>query len=495
MIAGRIHSIILGITLLSYTASCRTLVEIADPPSVTKRVSITAAYFKDMDTSFSVTKGDTIQLVASAPDEIPADPSISGLSLSNKDDSLGRGASIERTSTGISLILGDDPRLKIGGIFGASDKFGFSPSGISAGTNTVDIQDERITTIAAAFDAEYRSKKTTISDWASLGEGFNYYYLSNYLEGLISIFEATGNETYLQDLMQYADEMLADAKDLNGDGYLDYHTYYESDGKIILNKPDVQLYDWRGFRPIARLMRVLGADSSLKAKYATSYQRYSDFVRKHLVEKWSDKYSNKVLALPMYYEKEGLIHRVAHMGDILVDFYLADSSLMGLEGLSSVASGVKAQLRTGKNDSYEWNILYKDNAAIIRDYSSISGVSDVSHASGTVSFIVAEAVQTQLVFNASDLDKLVNTLLLIIRDETATDTQKWLRDFVDGGVSTVKPYSYGLVNLADGWIKLGVYNSDVQRLMDLLFSKGKTGSYRLQYLGNLAKNYQYARWY
>jgi hypothetical protein len=456
--------------------------------TTTEGARIERATYEDADSSYGVNAGDRIVIELGATSAL-ASLRLEDIRLALQGDSFGRSPKLEPSGPHAATItLGAQPRLKIGGRFAAGRSTEGAASGVSLRDSTpVDIQDARVLDLQKKFDAELENARPQIERWANSGNAFYYYYLSNQLEGLISMAEASHDERYLKLAMGYIDRMLDSGRDADGDGYLDFKTTGDN-----LDKYNVALYDWRSFRPVARIARVIQSDNVWRGKYEDKMKRYRTFIDHDVIEKWS-KTRSKAKGLD-WFEDDGLIHRLAHFGDILVDSYLATGSADQRRMLVEVATKVKKQIKVSQRDAkaVEWNKLFKNSGPIIRDYAGMKGVSDTSHASGTVAFVAADALGPKAVFAEADLQRLSYTLLHVLWNGSMDNPQ--FADFVDGGMHPKRANEYGDRNLADGWMKLGQFDSTVQKVMMVAMDASGGDRYRLQAIGNLARNYAKAGW-
>lgn len=454
------------------------------PNKSLKNTRVCRVYYTDTNQSFSVDAGDTLHIPFSTVEQTSLD--FAALALTPSAYTLGtKGVLLMKKEQEWVVTLGEEVSLNLGHVPGHATS---ATLAIGLEQKTMcEIVDGRIEALIPSFDKTLEKYKLRMNEWASSENGFNYYYLGPYLEGLISMSEATGDIGYLTLALSMSMMIINSGKDLNGDGYLDFRV----EGKG-LDKPDVALYEWRGFRPLARLARLLHGVTWLDEHQLKDADTLSDFVRTNIVEKWSKNFS-KAKGID-FFEDDQLIHRASHMGDILVDVVALDDGGPFQDSLKTLGLAVKNQIRrsTRQTGAVEWNILYGNSGGILRRYNTLRGVADTSHASGVVSFVVSDAMLTQEVFNRQDLQRLANTLKTVIWNGDLNKPA--FADYVDGGTNKQKPNTYGARNLSDGWVKLGVMDPEVQKLMARTQEVGIQRPNQLQFIGNLARNYRYATW-
>ncbi|MFK8016105.1 MAG: hypothetical protein AB8G17_11780 [Gammaproteobacteria bacterium] len=406
------------------------------------------------------------------------------------------------------IYLGADPHLRVGGYAVQDDDTPGRPSGLRIGaTGFADLADRRVRNLSLAHDRYLNSYFPRVLERANRADACeDNYPLSLDLEGLLSMFEATRANRYLIKSMDIADAMLAQAADYDDDGYLDFKTT-RNPQKPEETRFNVALCDWTAGRAIARLSRVLRTDTQLAGRYRQRAARYQRYVEHDLLEKWSSKLgpANAAMHLPtgVYpVEQDTLIHRVAHFGEIAIDASMgrggADVHQIIGEQLQRVCNDLEDSKRHA--GAVEWDIFMrsrKAGVAIERKYGRpYDQLSDTSHANGTVAFVLAAHLHAnQRCAGRPAIDQLITTFLKVIVRKSSTDPATYqFSDFVDGGLLTDgdPPFSLGKY-IEDGWIKLGEVDAEVQRVVQSFFKTDKP-VHRLQYQGNLARNYALARW-
>lgn len=407
------------------------------------------------------------------------------------------------------IYLGSNARLRIGGIAEASRTARDSPSAlVIEGFGIVDLGDRRVRNLQRAFDNIYRKYQPIISKRAHSADScLDSYYLSYSLEGLLSMYEATRSNDYLEQAMHYIDSMLASAADLDGDGYLDLEgtTHTLNDNKPTFN---ISLCDWKAGRPVARLARLMDESPELSERYSRKRLQNRSIVDKHLVRKWAEalNQSDGQMFFPngVYFaEVDTLIHRVGHYGDIVVDAWVATGEPDFEPLLDSLMARVCTDLQDSKRHpgAVEWDIFIRPKRSgrdIVRLYGKpYDQISDTSHANGTVSFLVAAVLRAnRRCANRDVLGDLAFTFREAIATppNTAGNTAYRFADFVDGGLleDGQTPYSIGRF-IEDGWLKLGEVDPEIQAIAQSFYDNGEP-LHRVQFLGNLARNYALASW-
>ncbi len=175
--------------------------------------------YVDSDDSYSVNSGDRLNLPSEDPDAGPFDDSIV---LARENDTLGRGHRLKRDTQGLwQVALGADPVLMIGNPVRMDSAAG-SRSLLNPLGDACDLIDARLEELVPLFETAVARRTKLMQQWAAGGNASYYYHLSNYLEGLTSMYEATRMLRYLELAVNHIGQTISSGKDLDDDGYYDY---------------------------------------------------------------------------------------------------------------------------------------------------------------------------------------------------------------------------------------------------------------------------------
>ena len=407
------------------------------------------------------------------------------------------------------IYLGSGVRLTAGGHAAFDNTKPGEASGVwVSGAGLLDIADQRVGGIKLAFDRYYDTYRARVLQRARMGDScLQNYALSYDLDGLLAMYEATRFRRYLEEAMYFVDILIEKTADQDSDGYLDFRGTTHTLNK---NRPtfNVALCDWKAGRPVARLARLIDEDPDLVERYAARQESYRTFVDRHLVEKWSAALNvhEQDMYMPesvYFVESDDLIHRIAHYGDIVSDAWIATQDEEQGRVLDGVLSRVCADLVSSDRHpgAVEWDVYMEGpraTPAITRRYGQpYDGIGDTSHANGTVAFLISAVLRGGKRCEGREiLDDLAFTFRNVITQRVGGGGEPNYRfaDFVDGGVLTdgQPPYSVGRF-IEDGWLKLGEIDPEVQAIAQNFYDENGP-LHRLQFLGNLARNYALARW-
>ena len=115
---------------------------------------------------------------------------------------------------------------------------------------------------------------TSISD-----DAVRMYFVWPAIDGLLSLYEATGNAEYVGHAVSWSNRYRGMGTDEDGDGYLDWDSSW-IEGK---NHGHVE---WRAADGIARTVALIRTDPRLEA-YRSDGEVLLPFLEKHVWEKWT----------------------------------------------------------------------------------------------------------------------------------------------------------------------------------------------------------------
>jgi hypothetical protein len=346
-----------------------------------------------------------------------------------------------------------------------------SSSAVSNANNTTKCltkaQKAKIQELKNRFDNMYVQSKAM--QQASAGSSYEMYHLSAKMGGLVAMYEATGDEKYVQYLLELSEAYVKSGKDRDRDGYLDWTCDNNSD----FNHTH---YEWRGARGIAQTIQLVKTNPKL-SKYSSRADQLTRFIDKHVWEKWSNGVKRSLGA-----SSNGKIdvqrepHFIARLGTIAVHMYQATGDKKYLDFTQKQSQRLKEFLnQTSKGSTYAWTLAIGN-----------STVSDSSHAADVAEFMV-DAYQQGIVFNKHDIQKAVNT----VRSNWNKSMSKPLFKMNLDGSGGYNPASDGEY-FTRGWAALAQYDTQLQQIyQSWLNAGGHKQAPTLNVQGYLAKAYAY----
>jgi len=322
------------------------------------------------------------------------------------------------------------------------------------------------------------------------------YALGPPLSSLISIYEATQDDAYIEYALINSENLILEMSDVDGDGHKEWPGTWDHDGDISTENRASCLNTHRGVRQIARLVRVIKNDDYLDSLYGDRADAVVNILNYDVVNNSAcHRYFDE-------FDLHGVHHMVSHPTLILLELYLIDenfelwSELEGrdvtyLEIIEDKADLMRDTMFAQPDDerAVAWgstscvhlNYSYPDcynysiNAAERCDDSlgnNYCGPSDISHSENVV-FAASELYRSGF-FDRADIESLEYTLMNKIWDKNVSDPN--FADFLDG---TIEPYGaayYGTApafvepiigsRLAPGWIGLGAYDDEIQKIVE-----------------------------
>jgi len=312
------------------------------------------------------------------------------------------------------------------------------------------------------FDAQWQQDR---SHAYSLANGKNrkseYYNLSYYIDGLSSIWQATGDNDYLETALDIIEITVDDAKSVGG-GYL---------GWPSSNGTEIALWDSYYWRHVATLLRVMHKSPSIKSKYKSIYNKLLSFSEKHIWDRYEED------TLKNFYRSK--THMASHWARIGMELYVITKKQKYKKVFDNISFGkmvdhpsnLRNQLRPNpKNSSaYAWNLDWGTTGS--------SSIQDTSHGGAIVQFWVL-AYENGMYWNRNDTKALLKTVDIVWPE---SDPQN-IRLNVDGSGGTAPG------GRLHEWLVLGRYDQKLQNRIKKDYNKKHLAYFGSQILGIAALN-------
>lgn len=315
---------------------------------------------------------------------------------------------------------------------------------------------------------------THTNDWLprSLSlDSYQFYNLGYAIDGNTAMYRATGKTQYLDRALLYVNNMVKNAKvssSLSTSRYKDSYLGWTSKESGTLGQ-EVPLWESYCWRYVTRMLRVIRETPTLYSNptYRSQYDRLLAFTERNIFEKWYKRNANNNVY-------RGRTHMAAHWAYIAMDLarMTTDSTKKALyqtvytninRRLPNYASSMRQQLKPHPKNpaAYYWSAVWGSTA--------LPG-QDCPHGNGVISYI-AEAHDAGIEFTNDDMRKFIATLTTVVWPTTGK-----YANFVDGS-------GLGGGWFSDGWMKLGRYDANLQRRLEV-HNVGRT----VQFYGNGALN-------
>jgi hypothetical protein len=280
---------------------------------------------------------------------------------------------------------------------------------------------------------------------ASINKGVGYSYSTDsgilawgesyILSSYVQMYRDTGNTAYLDNFMYQANRVLANARDVVGNGYLGWaSTRYSTDQSLT----EYMVHDAMITAPMAEFAYVIHGRSVLQSKFGASANTYVNFIENEILPKWDPYYQmiSDVSGTYIFpYDNSTSLpgNSVPHnwnaaMGTVYLWLY-------GINGNSDFYDRATQLATTFKNNlslqdigpSYVWN--YAD-PLLPGDTISNQIVEDTSHANQEIAFATL-AYRMGIVFNGADMQYFENTLTQVMWNQSINSPV--IRSQVNGG--------------------------------------------------------------
>jgi hypothetical protein len=318
------------------------------------------------------------------------------------------------------------------------------------------------------FHRYWRSERPRAMAMSRSADSWDHYNVSYSLDALTAAYQATGDVDYLDDALTMVDNVMASARpssSLPGSDFRDSFRGWASSQEGGDEVPLYESYFWRYATSLLEVIhqtRRLDGDAAVQRRYAASLA----FAQRNIVQKWVHRGAGNAIY-------RSRTHMAAHWAMIAANLSVltTDPSLRAQyrriitsidRMLPNYPSSLRRQLRPNPKDrdAYFWSDVWG---------SSSRPGQDVSHGSGVIAYVVT-AHDLGIDWTQKDIDRFVELL-----DRVVWPRNGLVTEFVDGSGT-------GNGWLADGWVKLGRYDADLQRRIE------RHGVQNDQFLANGALN-------
>ena len=290
------------------------------------------------------------------------------------------------------------------------------------------------------------------------------------------MFEATGARGYLDRALELVTNMTADAKPSRSLGRRTFHDAYRgwiSQLPAVAGQ-EVPLYESYSWRYVCRLLTAMRSHPTVNAdaRYRPRYYSALAFTEHHIFDKW---YSRGLHAY-IYRDNTNMASHWAYIALHLGRLTTSRSRQLRCEkihtniavtGLPNYGgTSLKRQLSAGSTTHrpYRWS----ENWGVVG-----RAPQDVAHANAEVAYIV-EARTLSTIWTDADIERLSLTLTEVIMPRRPA--------YVDGT-------GRGTGWIADGFVKLGRFSPQVQRMLRNYHPQGQA-----QYIAAMAVNARRLGW-
>jgi hypothetical protein len=321
------------------------------------------------------------------------------------------------------------------------------------------------TTYQPFFDAVYAANATWMDGQAASGNGAVYYSFSYILGGTLAMFEGTKNTKYLDTTFRWAETMIAAARIVDDHGKKNWAGTWLSpwaDARIAYMLEDLQ-----ASTELARLARITLTDATLSGTYGPRAQKVYRFVKDHVVDKWLFTRDTDSWFLGIASDESKFYSdKVTFIVRLLLDLQRIDGNTTYASLAAQLLEEFKNRLAPHSASSLIWDLPVAGNAP------------DTSHAN-RIPYMLSEAYDAGMRITSKEIDGVSNLLTGVIWDRSTSSPR--FTNFIDGNNDSVfgRP-AWGNGQIYSGWVTLGAYDADVQRVarstLDAIISGARNAS-------------------
>jgi|GEM_PF-4706523 len=311
--------------------------------------------------------------------------------------------------------------------------------------------------------------------------GWNLYNLQLPMDGVLSMYEATGDVEVLDRAIEYTTLVMESAHVIeNGhyerDGFLDWEAI--SGGRPQSKRWGNMLYDFQYGSMMSRLARIIHEDPTL-AEHEDVQEfgdRLTHFVDEQIVFKWLDARGQRDW-LESFFDRGYWSDKATHITTLC-------NNMTQIMGAASSCDG--AHLTLGEQFK-NLLVVQDDGVYLWGQYDPFVGgyfnlAPDTNH-ENRVATMISQLGADNVVFDETDIEHLGKTFTERIwnrrtdwEDGASVQESPWFHNYIDGSDEQYRNYIYtegseGMNGfIFDGWVRLGEFVPEVQEAGDALLS-------------------------
>jgi hypothetical protein len=338
------------------------------------------------------------------------------------------------------------------------------------------------------FDATLAANQATLNSIVKSGDSAQYYNMQYALDATISMYEATKDTSYLKQALSWADTMVSKATIIDNQGYANWSGTWHS--PFSATPISLELNEIQGSVELSRLARLILTTPSLNAVYGPQAWTIFNFVKTDIVDK--DIFARDNAAYPpkgqLFSDTNALLMRM--LQDIVAvepGAYATTTNWQALYTTKPSGNGPYkisySQLLQAWENEFQ-SRFSADGGGLIWDkglswYNRGYTAIDTSHANRypdmvTYTYNVGNA------FSLADIQGMGTLLTKVMWNGSFASPE--FTNFIDGSNKTFynypakaptssaprPPWNNGLIY--SGWVTLGQYDPQVQKVADAVLS-------------------------
>ncbi len=171
------------------------------------------------------------------------------------------------------------------------------------------------------FDNKWKLDSVMMQNKSLSGDSWELYQVSQSIDGLISMYRATKNENYLDNVIILINNIISTAKiskDLKRSQFLDYYYGWENRTNPFLKNdgkeyPLYESYCWRNITLVLRVMYI-APEILNKKKYKSFFDKTLMFTEVNIFNKWEARGRGHIYRTNM--------HMFSHWARISMDLWI-----------------------------------------------------------------------------------------------------------------------------------------------------------------------------
>jgi hypothetical protein len=298
-----------------------------------------------------------------------------------------------------------------------------------------------------------------------------YYRLAYHIDGLVQIWQATGDNYYLEECLGLIYMTLDDARPVTG-GYLGWSSANNPDGHALWDS-----YYWRFVATLTRIMHqspsLLKIENKRGGTYQDDFNTLLNFGEKNIWQRY------EYYGLNNFYRSR--THMASHWARIGLEFYIITKKSKYLKVFKNISAG-----NMFKRPSNLRNQFFRSNkhpTALLWDQKwgvhKGSAIQDTAHAGAIVSFVVL-AYENKCYWNNEDISGLINTINNFIWKPS--DGPEVLK-YVNGTGGYYEPGGR-----LHEWLNLGRFDENLQKRIKIQYTEKNRAYFGTQLFGIAALN-------
>lgn len=318
-----------------------------------------------------------------------------------------------------------------------------------------------------AFQYQLARDGAELDREAASGSSQTYYFTSYYLNGMLSAFEATGDEALLRRTLALMDGMVANAREARDGGRV-YRVWgpFAVAADFPAPRPILH-YTFQATVPLARAAALIRADPELRRRYGSAGDRYVAFVDGCVIG---------------YFYRRQLDSRVPWLDPDRFPLWNDNASNLALNAAflcratgaptpcalaREIGEGFKRKLRPYKT-GWIWENqtipIGSDTDDTPGSVGNQAGVPDVSHANREA-FLMTTLHEMGLVFSRDDVDRMASTLADTLWNGSLDSPS--FANYLNGSDKAYRVYKEPGLNgsVYHGWALLGAYSPKAERAL------------------------------